>query len=173
MVRNFVTFSLLDLTLILVDRILRQRKLEKQAEDARMREENIKLISQTPQAVDKTTLSSPDPSTLVPDAHEPLDRSSSFSDAIQKWKRRVGVSGGPGFRGQSLGNGHKPEQLPALGMSNSVLEPQIPGGMPGGLWGEPLPQPSNGTGNPSVTPLSNICEICSMLNVTKLTLSSF
>ncbi|KAF9451267.1 hypothetical protein P691DRAFT_796992 [Macrolepiota fuliginosa MF-IS2] len=132
-----------------VDRILRQKRLERQAEETRIQEENTKLLSEAPQATEeKALLPSLSSSTSTQDIMQ--SRPPSFVDTLQKFKQKVG---GSGLRGQILS--HKPEQPPTSDPHSSQQDPQVSDNMPmpGGLFGGLLPQKMN---SPTVTPLNNI-----------------
>ncbi|KAF5351976.1 hypothetical protein D9756_007388 [Leucocoprinus leucothites] len=139
-----------------VDRILRQRRLEKQAEEARLREEDIKLLSPAPQPTEeKPALTSSSSSTLTSGSNAG-ERASSLSNTFQKLKQRIGNKGGilpsgqmPGFsRGAERSQANEPEHQ----------DPQFPGGLPG----PPSPQRPYGANNPTVTPLDNIASNIAM-----------
>lgn len=134
---------------VLVDRILRQRKLEKQAEEARAREENIKLLSQTSPIVKEDVMSlSSKSSTAVSDVAEPPERAASLMDTVQKFKRKVGTVAGSGLRGQTP----KADSPRVPEPQHLDQDPPIPGGFAGGS----NPQRPIGMDSPTITSLNNI-----------------
>jgi hypothetical protein len=101
----------------------------------------------------------PTPSAPISDVHEPSNRSSPFSDALQKLKQRVGVTGNQASFNQGLDIGHKPEERSMLHTNSSNSEPLMPGGMPGGPFGGAHTRLSKEQENLSVTSLQNIGEL--------------
>lgn len=95
----------------------------------------------------------------ISDVHEPSNRSSSFSGALQKLRQKVGVTGNQVSHNQGLNVAHKPEEQSMLRASNSSSEPLIPGGMPGGPFGGPLTRSPKGQENLPVSSLQNIGEL--------------
>ncbi|KXN90205.1 hypothetical protein AN958_04695 [Leucoagaricus sp. SymC.cos] len=131
-----------------VDRILRQRRLEKQADEARIRENKVNFVAPDPESEEKQSLlPNPSSSALTSDTTS-LDRSS----LLDKFKRKVGVAGGldtnerlPSARRREHPHNHDSDH-------SDQQDPKIPGGLPGGSF----VQPPFAVDSPVVTPLNNI-----------------
>jgi len=129
-----------------VDRILRQRQLERQVEEIRTGDEHIELLSSSPQrTVEKTTSMSSSSSTLTSDLIF-ADRSSSLSSTFQKLRQKLGATGSSvqmsGFPGTPTHYGNEAE----------YQDPQFSGGPPG------TSSSLRSYDKPTVTPLNDIGE---------------
>jgi hypothetical protein len=83
------------------------------------------------------------------------DRSPSFLESIQKYRRKVGVTSGSGPSGQTPGIPREPLLPPTRQVDRPrQQDPQFPGGFPGGFPPNFPPR----TESPTVTPLGNIGE---------------